>query len=67
MLSEHALVYEFRLMLDPVTLGGGKRIFPDDGVLSGAREIRGSSPLETRSDPKSMTWSPRLSPMICET
>jgi dihydrofolate reductase len=30
-LLEHGLVDELRLMIDPVTLGGGKRIFRDDG------------------------------------
>jgi dihydrofolate reductase len=32
-LIEHDLVDEFRLMIDPVVVGGGKRIFGDDGVL----------------------------------
>jgi dihydrofolate reductase len=32
-LIEHDLVDEFRLMIDPVLLGGGKRIFRDDGSL----------------------------------
>jgi dihydrofolate reductase len=32
-LIEHDLVDEFRVMIDPVLLGGGKRIFRDDGVL----------------------------------
>jgi dihydrofolate reductase len=32
-LIEEDLVDEFRLMIDPVTLGGGKRIFRDDGLL----------------------------------
>ena len=30
-LIEHGLVDELRLMIDPVVLGGGKRIFRDDG------------------------------------
>jgi dihydrofolate reductase len=39
MLIEHSLVDEFRLMLDPVTLGGGKRIFRDDGSLRALRLV----------------------------
>lgn len=30
-LVEHDLVDEYRLMLEPILLGGGKSIFPDDG------------------------------------
>jgi dihydrofolate reductase len=33
----HDLVDEFRVMIDPLVLGGGKRIFPDDGT---ARPLR---------------------------
>jgi dihydrofolate reductase len=32
-LLEHELVDELRVMLDPLVLGGGKRIFPEDGEL----------------------------------
>jgi dihydrofolate reductase len=32
-LLEHDLVDEFRVMIDPIVLGGGKRVFRDDGVL----------------------------------
>jgi dihydrofolate reductase len=32
-LIQLGLVDELRLMIDPVTVGGGKRLFPDDGVL----------------------------------
>jgi dihydrofolate reductase len=38
-LIEHELVDEFRLMLDPVVLGGGKRIFRDDGALRPLRLV----------------------------
>lgn len=31
-LIAEGLVDEFRLMIEPVILGGGKRLFPDDGV-----------------------------------
>jgi dihydrofolate reductase len=32
-LLEHDLVDGFRLMIDPVVVGGGKRVFTDDGTL----------------------------------
>lgn len=32
-LIEHGLADEFRLMIDPLVLGGGKRLFRDDGAL----------------------------------
>jgi len=38
-LIEHGLVDEFRLMIDPVLVGGGKRIFPDDGALRPLRLV----------------------------
>jgi dihydrofolate reductase len=31
-LIEHGLADEIRIMLDPLTVGGGKRLFRDDGV-----------------------------------
>jgi dihydrofolate reductase len=40
-LIEHDLVDEFRLMIDPVVLGGGKRIFRDDGSLRQMRLVDG--------------------------
>jgi dihydrofolate reductase len=40
-LIEHELVDEFRLMIDPVVLGGGKRIFRDDGSLRPLRLVDG--------------------------
>ena len=38
-LIQHGLVDELRLMIDPVVLGGGKRIWQDDGVLRPLRLV----------------------------
>ena len=38
---ERGLLDELRLMIDPVVLGGGKRIFADDGVLRTLRLVDG--------------------------
>jgi len=38
-LIEHELVDEFRVMIDPVVLGGGKRVFGDDGALRPLRLV----------------------------
>ena len=38
-LIQHGLVDELRLMIDPVVLGGGKRIWRDDGVLRPLRLV----------------------------
>jgi len=40
-LIEHGLVDELRLMIDPVVLGGGKRIFRNDGSLRPLRLVDG--------------------------
>jgi dihydrofolate reductase len=34
-LIANELVDEYSLMIEPIILGGGKRLFPDDGVLRG--------------------------------
>jgi dihydrofolate reductase len=38
-LIEHDLVDEFLVMIDPVVVGGGKRIFRDDGALRSLRLV----------------------------
>jgi dihydrofolate reductase len=38
-LIEHDLVDEVRLMIDPVLLGGGKRVFPEDAALRPLRLV----------------------------
>jgi len=38
-LIEYGLVDEFRLMIDPVVLGGGKRVFSEDGALRALRFV----------------------------
>jgi dihydrofolate reductase len=38
-LVEHGLVDEFRVMIDPVMVGGGKRLLRDDGVLRPLRLV----------------------------
>jgi dihydrofolate reductase len=40
------LVDEYRLMLEPVVVGGGKRLFPDDGQLRGL-ELVSTAPSST--------------------
>jgi dihydrofolate reductase len=40
-LIENGLVDELRLMIDPVAVGGGKRIFPDDAELKPWRLVDG--------------------------
>jgi dihydrofolate reductase len=38
-LIQHGLVDEFQVMIDPLVVGGGKRIFRDDGVLRPLRLV----------------------------
>ena len=38
-LITHGLVDEYRLMIEPILLGGGKRLFPDDGAARALRLV----------------------------
>jgi dihydrofolate reductase len=38
-LITHGLVDEYRLMIEPILLGGGKRLFPDDGTARALRLV----------------------------
>lgn len=38
-LNEHDLIDEFRFIIDPIVVGGGKRIFNDDGELRRLRLV----------------------------
>ena len=46
LLIEHDLVDEYRLMIEPILLGGGKRIFPDSGQAR-ALELVSATPTGT--------------------
>jgi dihydrofolate reductase len=45
-LIAHGLVDEYRLMIEPILLGGGKRLFPDDGTARGL-ELVSATPTAT--------------------
>lgn len=54
-LIEHNLVDEYRLMIDPLILGAGKRIFQEDGTQQ-ALELVESKPTKTGAVPA--TYAP---------
>lgn len=56
MLLAHGLVDELRLMIDPVCVGGGKRIFEDDGAL---RRFRLADSRTTPSGGLLVTYTPQ--------
>ena len=55
-LLREGLVDELRLMIEPVMLGGGKRIFPDDGAL---RSFELDSTIPTGTGVVICTYRPR--------
>jgi RibD C-terminal domain len=48
-LIPHGLVDEFPLLIDPVLVGGGKRLFADDGELRPLRLVDQRRPAQARS------------------
>jgi dihydrofolate reductase len=54
-LVAHGLVDEFRVMVDPLLVGGGKRLFPDDGELRPLRLVAGHA---TGAGAIIATWAP---------
>jgi dihydrofolate reductase len=58
-LTARGLVDEYRLMIEPVLLGGGKRLFPDDGV---ARQLRLVSATTSATGVQICVYTPAESP-----
>jgi dihydrofolate reductase len=54
-LVAHGLVDEFRVMVDPLLVGGGKRLFPDDGER---RPLRLVASQATGAGAIIATWAP---------
>ncbi len=55
------LVDEYRLMVEPVVLGGGKRLFPDDGAL---RPLDLASVITSSTGVQICTYRPHLQPDV---
>lgn len=58
-LVHHHLVDEYRLMIEPILLGGGKRLFPDDGQ---ARSLELISTSTSTTGVLICTYRPAASP-----
>ncbi|OBK39336.1 hypothetical protein A5658_24630 [Mycobacterium sp. 1245111.1] len=43
-LIAHGLVDEYRLMVEPILLAGGKRLFPDDGIARALELVSATTP-----------------------
>jgi dihydrofolate reductase len=54
-LVAHGLVDEFRVMIDPLLVGGGKRLFPDDGERRPLRLVHSQA---TGAGAIIATWAP---------
>ena len=57
-LIESNLVDEYRLMIEPVILGGGKRLFPEDGA---ARHLELIETLTSSTGVQICTYRPQSS------
>ncbi|MGI8663660.1 MAG: dihydrofolate reductase family protein [Acidimicrobiales bacterium] len=55
------MVDEYRLMIEPIVLGGGKRLFPDDGA---AKPLELISTLTTSTGVHVCTYRPAASPLV---
>lgn len=55
------MVDEYRLMIEPIVLGGGKRLFPDDGA---AKPLELISTVTTSTGVLVCTYRPAASPLV---
>jgi dihydrofolate reductase len=61
-LIEHDLVDEFRVMIGPLVVGGGKRLFRDDGALRPLRLVEGQ--VTTGRDHRDLRDGRGLTPLL---